>query len=169
MNILVLGLGNILLADEGVGVRAIEAFAEQYDVTDGVEVVDGGTAGMALIDLFAGRDHVVIVDALRCGAGPGRVVRLAGEEVPAFFRTKISPHQLGLSDVLATLEVLGQRPAGMTVIGIEPEVIEADLNLSPGVAAHVDEMVTVLADELAGLGCAPTRRAAAPSERAPSA
>ena len=159
MNILVLGLGNILLADEGVGVHAVQALDDRYDLPEGVEVVDGGTTGMDLLDIIAGRDHVIVVDAVAGDDPPGTTMKLTGDAVPAFFRTRISPHQLGLSDVLATLHILGSAPQGLTLIGIRPDSIDMSLELSPLIAAKLDEVVGMIVAELEGLGQPPVARA----------
>ncbi len=152
MNVLVLGVGNILLSDEGVGVRVVEALVERFDIPDSVEVVDGGTSGMDMLDMIGGRDHLILVDAVKAAGGPGSIVRLSGDEVPAFFRTKISPHQLGISDVLAALRLLEREPRGITLIGVEPLDLRTALELSPTIAARVERMVEMVADELSSLG-----------------
>jgi len=161
MSILVLGLGNILLTDEGVGVHVVESLLERYIVPDGVDVVDGGTSGMDMLDMMTDRDHIVIVDAVRTGAPPATVVRLAEDEVPAFFRTKISPHQLGLSDVLATLTIMDKEPGGITLIGVVPVDMGTALALSPAITEKVPEMVDLVVAELAALGAPPEPRFAA--------
>lgn len=162
MKIVVLGLGNILLRDEGVGVRVIEALAGRYAMPAGVEVVDGGTTGMDLLDTLAGCDHLLICDAVRTDAPPASVVRLADAEVPALFQTRYSPHQLGLADVLATLALTGEAPATLTLVGVVPADLDLGIALSPDVAAAVDRAVECLADELRGLGFFPEPRLSAP-------
>lgn len=152
MNVLVLGVGNVLLSDEGVGVRVVEALVEHFDLPEGVEVVDGGTSGMDMLDMIGDRDHLILVDAVRSAGGPGCVVRLSGDEVPAFFRTKISPHQLGISDVLAALRLLEKEPKGITLIGVQPLDLRTSLELSPPIAAKVERLVEMVVDELASLG-----------------
>lgn len=147
MDVLVLGMGNILLSDEGIGVRVIEAFQERYDAP-GVEIVDGGTSGMDLVEFLASRKHAIIVDAVRTGAPPGTRVRLEGEQVPAFFRNKISPHQLGLSEVLASLELTGERPGHVILLGVVPDCLDTGLELSGTLLAQRDQMVEALAEEL---------------------
>lgn len=146
---LVLGLGNILLSDEGVGVRAVEALAEKAPLPPDVEILDGGTSGMDLLDQIAGRARLVVVDAVRTGRPPASIVRLAGEEVPAFFSSKLSPHQLGLCDVLAVLRLMEAAPARITVIGVEPVSLDLGLELSPAVAARLPEVVALICKELA--------------------
>lgn len=147
--ILVLGLGNILLSDEGVGVRAVEALVEQGPLPRGVEVLDGGTSGMDLLDQIAGRAHLIVVDAVKTGRPPATVVRLAGKDVPAFFRARVSPHQMGLSDVLATLWLMDAAPAHVTVIGVEPVCLDLSLELSPPVAARLPQVLALVREEIA--------------------
>lgn len=152
MNALVLGLGNILLSDEGVGVRVTEILQARYIVPDGVEVVDGGTAGMDLFDLLSGRDHVLVLDAVSAGKAPATIVRLVGDEVPAFLRARLSPHQLGLCDVLALLKIMEAEPTGLTLLGIEPADLSVGLELSPAVAAKLDVLIEMTVSELKNLG-----------------
>ena len=152
MSVLVLGLGNILLSDEGVGVRVVEALQARFRIPDGVDVVDGGTSGMDMLDTIDGRDHLIVIDAVSTGAAPSTVVRLTDEDVPAFFRTKISPHQLGLSDVLAALTILDSAPAAITLIGIVPVALDLGLELSPTIAARLDDLVDMVRTDLATLG-----------------
>ena len=95
MNILILGVGNLLLQDEGAGVRALMLFEQKYELPPGIECLDGGTSGMELLHHIEDRDRLIILDVVKSGNLPGTVVRLEAEEVPALFRKKISPHQLG--------------------------------------------------------------------------
>lgn len=155
MRVLVLGIGNILLGDEGIGVRVVEALSARYRFPEGVQVVDGGTAGMGLLDLIAGQSHVIIVDAVKGGAEPGTIVRLAGDAVPVGFRQRVSPHSLGLGDVLALLAILDQAPQQLVVIGIEPAGLDFGVGLSPIVASHLETLVNAVLAELAGLGLSP--------------
>ncbi len=156
--IVVLGVGNILLRDEGVGVRVVEALAERYGLPAGVEVVDGGTVGMDLLDILAGCDHLLICDAVQTGALPGSVVKFADAEVPALFQTRYSPHQLGLSEVLATLILMEEAPAAITLIGVVPADLDLGAELSPEVAAVVSEVVERVVAELGMLGFPLTHR-----------
>lgn len=158
MRVIVLGLGNILLRDEGVGVRVVEALAERYVLPAEIEVVDGGTVGMDLLDTLAGCDHLLICDAVQTGAPPASVVKLANAEVPALFQTRFSPHQLGLSEVLATLILMEEAPAAITLVGVVPVDMELGAELSPEVAAVVDQAVEVLVVVLRQLGFSPTPR-----------
>ncbi|MBL8432010.1 MAG: hydrogenase maturation protease, partial [Dechloromonas sp.] len=104
MRIVVLGLGNILLSDEGVGVRVVEALAAGWQAPDEVEFIDGGTCAMEMLEQLEDLDALIVVDCVRGNRAPATPVVLKGAEAPVFFRTKLSPHQAGLSDVLASLE-----------------------------------------------------------------
>lgn len=155
MSILVLGLGNILLMDEGVGVRAMEAFDERWSVPDHVSVVDGGTCGMDMLDLIASHDHLIAVDAVKTGAPPTTLVVLRDEEVPAYFKGKLSPHQLGLSDLLASLRLQEEGPKTVTVVGCVPLALGTGLMLSPEIEAQIPGMVGSIVEELRRLGVEP--------------
>jgi len=150
--VLVLGLGNILLEDEGLGIRALELLQQRYEIPSEVELLDGGTTGMGLLDDISGRQHLLVLDAVQTGEPPGTLVKLAGDEVPVYFEMRISPHQLGLSDVLATLELSGERPAGVTVLGLVPESLEMCLQLSDLVNGRLDSLVEAAVKELERLG-----------------
>jgi hydrogenase maturation protease len=152
MNVLVVGLGNILLQDEGAGVRLVERLEERFEIPDELEVLDGGTSGMQLIHTIAGRDALIVCDAVRSDKPPGSVMRIAGQELPAFFRTRLSPHQLGLSDVLATLTLLEQVPPRVALIGIIPQDLDLGTELSPRIEGAMDEALALLVAEIESLG-----------------
>ena len=150
--ILVLGVGNVLLTDEGIGIHALELLQQRYRLSGEVEVIDGGTSGMDLLDQLADRECVVLVDAVKTGDAPGTLVRLADDALPAFFRSKISPHQLGLSDLLAILELRGEAPGELVLHGMVPFSLETHIGLSPEVSALMPEFVERIAEELRRLG-----------------
>lgn len=150
--VLVLGIGNLLLQDEAVGVRVIQELEQRYGVPPEVELLDGGTSGMELLDQLARREHLIVIDAVCTGDAPGTIVQLSDDEVPAFFRLRVSPHEIGLSDVLATLQVTGETPRGITLIGIVPASTELSLELTPTIAAKIDPMIDAVIAKLAALG-----------------
>jgi hydrogenase maturation protease len=155
--VLVLGMGNLLLEDEGLGIRALELLQQQYVIPAGVECLDGGTTGMGLLDDVSRRDHVLVLDACQTGDPPGTLVRLAGDDVPVYFGMRISPHQLGLSDVLATLVLSGEKPAEVTVLGLVPQSLEMCLELSGLVREKLESLVEAAVAELTRLGYPPRR------------
>ena len=154
---LVLGLGNILLEDEGLGIRALEVLQRDYALPPGVELLDGGTTGMGLLDDISGREHLLVLDAVQTGEPPGTLVTMRGDRVPVYFGIRVTPHQLGLSDVLATLELSGEQPGSVTVLGLVPQSLEMSLELSQTMQERLGSLVEAAVDELARLGY-PVRR-----------
>ena len=143
----VLGVGNVLLSDEGFGVRVAEALDAAYVFPDDVQVLDGGTLGMELLRFVTGTEKLLILDALKEDGG-GRCRRLAGDEVKAHFREKLSAHEIGVQDVLTFLEVTGKPVGEVVVIGAEPKSLEAGLSLSPEMAPLVEKAAAMAAEEL---------------------
>lgn len=152
MKILVLGLGNLLLRDEGVGLHVLRRLETELELPEGLELLDGGTSGMDLLNDLIDRDAVIVIDAIKSAAAPGTVVRLADDEVPAFFQTRFSPHQIGLVDVLAALELMEAKPREVILIGIVPEDLELGLELSPRVAEGAARAFEMALRELRRLG-----------------
>ncbi len=157
MSILVLGVGNVLLTDEGIGVRTVESLLEQYQFSDNVEVVDGGTAGMELLEIIANKEHVILIDAVNTGADVGTVVTLVDDEVPALFRSRISPHQLGISDLLGVMALTGETPKHFTLFGVVPFSMETGVELSPAMLPLKGILVSNVVNKLKELGCEVTK------------
>ena len=150
MSVLVLGVGNILLSDEGVGVKAVEELQNRYDCSDAVEIVDGGTSGFELLTFFEERSHILIIDAVKTGNKPGTIVRI--DDPPAFLQKKISPHQIGLSDVLAIAAITDNLPRNTTLFGIEPKRLSTGLDLSTEIARNLSRLVEMVVSELKDIG-----------------
>ncbi|MDG3084586.1 HyaD/HybD family hydrogenase maturation endopeptidase [Vibrio hannami] len=140
MNVLILGVGNLLLSDESIGVHVVNHLEQKYQFPEGVELLDGGTAGMELLDYIASREHVIIIDAVLTGDAPGTVVDLYDDEVPALFNNKVSPHQLGLSDLLGALKLTGESPENIYLVGIIPESVEPGLEMTDTVSGQLENM-----------------------------
>ncbi|MEL7043619.1 MAG: HyaD/HybD family hydrogenase maturation endopeptidase [Pseudomonadota bacterium] len=122
---LALGVGNILWADEGFGVRCVEALGAQYYLPEELTVADGGTQGLYLVDFFRDYDPIVIFDAVDFGDAPGTLRVVHDEDIPAFVAgRKISLHQAGLQDVIACAQMLGGCARNMLLIGIQPVELE---------------------------------------------
>ena len=148
-----MGIGNVLLTDEGVGVRAVLELENRFTISDEVEVLDGGTAGIELLSYIKDRKHLIIIDAMKENQVPGSVMRFEGEDVPAIFRTRISPHQLGLSDLLAAAMLTGETPENLVLFGVEPFDMEPGLELTETVEASLEKLLNAVKDELISLGC----------------
>jgi hydrogenase maturation protease len=145
--VLVLGIGNILLRDEGVGVRVVEALRDRA-LPEGVELLDGGTAGADLIDALADRRKVVVIDAMDLGAEPGAVARLGGDGLAPDPGAPLSLHQVGLVEALWMARQLGCAPAEVVVLGVQPADLSPGLELTEAVARAVPRLAELVLDEL---------------------
>ncbi len=154
--VLVLGVGNVLMRDEAIGVRAVEELGKRYRFPENVELLDGGTSGIELLRYICDQDLLIILDAIRAGYPPGTVLRVEGEDVPAQFRTHISPHQLGISDLLAAAMISDQMPKSLLLFGIEPKEVVMGLGLSDEVKAGMERLINIVLDELRKEGCEAT-------------
>lgn len=150
--VVILGVGNLLLSDEGLGVQALATLERDYDFPPEVERVDGGTCGMELLEPLTGVDVLIMLDVIRAGKAPGTFIALRGDAVPARLRHKLSPHQVGLSDVLATLQLMDEAPREIVIFGIEPESLDLSLSLTPTVAASLPGLIAATVAELARYG-----------------
>jgi hydrogenase maturation protease len=135
--ITVLGVGNTIMADDGAGLALLELL-EQARPDARVEYVDGWTGGMELVPVVQAATRLLILDAV-AGREPGTVVHLTGDQIPRMLAAKLSPHQVGLLDVLAAARMLGREPASVEVVGIVPEVVDLRLGLSDAVAAALPD------------------------------
>jgi len=148
MRAVVLGIGNTILTDEAAGVRAVELLEQRYRMPDNVLVIDGGTSGMEMIEDLSELDFLIVIDVVKTGAAPGTVVKIAGDEIPVFFRRKLSPHQIALPDVLASLELLDAMPKEIIVLGVEPISLELGMEMTETIAAKVPLLVEMAVMEL---------------------
>lgn len=123
-DVLVIGIGNILWADEGFGPRAASCFHKRFRDIPGVDVMDGGTLGNYLINEITSSRRILVFDCCDFKAAPGTFRVLTGDEVSLWRSTKISPHQTGLNDLLAMAEMLGSVPESLVVVGVQPEVLD---------------------------------------------
>jgi len=139
--ITVLGVGNILLQDEGFGVRVVEKLMSYYTFPENVEVLDGGTLGMELMRFLMGTDKLIIIDAIAGNGPPGTVYEMEQDQVKAYFREKVSMHELGIQDVLAVLEVLEKPIKELVVLGVQPATIDVGLELTPTAAGAVGAVI----------------------------
>jgi hydrogenase maturation protease len=154
---LVLGLGNILRQDEGLGIHAVGRLQTRYRLPRQVRALDGGTMGLDLLPYLEDASAVLLIDAVQTGQPPGSLVRLEGQAIPSALALKMSSHQVGLQELLATSLLRGTLPARMVLWGIEPASIAWGLELSPVVGAAIGELVDAVARELHGWGLAVER------------
>ncbi len=154
---LVLGVGNLLLSDEGVGLRVVERLVQMYELPQEVQALDGGTLGLDLLYYLESEDgrpvdNLLIIDAVEMKKEPGTLLRLEGDEVPSFLSIKISPHQVGIPDMLFAAKLKDLYPRNVVLWGVQPGVLDAGLELSPPVAAQVDVLVANAVKELTRWG-----------------
>jgi hydrogenase maturation protease len=144
----VLGVGNLIMSDEGVGVRVVQQLEHDPYLPAGTVCIDGGTSTHELLADLEDLDLLVIVDAVSADAPPGTVVRLEGATIPSSFSNELSPHQHGINDLLATLHLLGRAPQRVVLLGVVPECIALGMGLSPSVSAAVPDLCVQVAEEL---------------------
>ena len=113
-----------------------------------VEFLDGGTSGMALVDMISRRKYLLVLDAVQTGDPPGTLVKMSDDGVPVYFGLKVTPHQLGLSDVLASLTLMDEQPDSVTVLGLVPESLEMSLDLSDHIKSRLGDLVDAAVIEL---------------------
>lgn len=157
---LILGIGNILWADEGFGVRAVEALHQQYEFPDNVCLMDGGTQGLYLLQYVQMARNVLILDAVDYGQPAGTLAVVYNEQVPNFMGAKkMSLHQTGFQEVLAAAKLTGKFPESVVLIGIQPETLE-DFggSLTDLVKAQIPVTLERALQELAKWGIVPTPR-----------
>lgn len=160
--VLILGIGNILWADEGFGVRAVEAFHCAYETPDAVTLMDGGTQGLYLVQHVQEADGLIVFDAVDYGLAPGTLKLVRDEEVPKFTGAKkMSLHQTGFQEVLSAAELMGAYPSKLLLIGVQPLDLE-DWGgpLTEPAAAQIEPAIQAAAAELENWGLSVHRRAA---------
>jgi hydrogenase maturation protease len=156
--LLVLGLGNVLLEDDGVGSAAIALLHDRFEPPADVRVFDGGTLGLSLLPYLQMADAVILVDAVRADGAPGTLVRLDGDDVAPAVATRLSPHQVGVADLLDGARWLDRYPTRVVLVGIVPESMELAVGLSPLVRASLPALVEQVVEEAEALGFAFDRR-----------
>lgn len=150
--LLILGLGNLLLGDDGLGPAAVERLEREFHVPDGVMVADGGTLGMALLALVAQSDHVILADAVQQDAPAGSLVRIEGGDVAPAVRERLSPHQVGVADLLDAARLAACYPQSVTLLGLVPDRIDLSLEKSEAVQKGLNALVEAIVLEASALG-----------------
>lgn len=153
----VLGVGNILLSDEGFGVRVAEALSQRFRFPDAVEVLDGGTLGIELMRFLDGAERLILIDAIH-GSEPGSFRIIQGDDVRLYFQEKVSLHEMGIQEVLASLVVMEKPIAEIVVIGVVPQSLEIGLDLTPLVASRIEEATDSVIRQLHDWGLECTAR-----------
>ena len=139
--LLVLGLGNLLCCDDGLGVVAVHHLLRRYTPPAGARILDGGTLGLSLLPHLEDAQAAILVDAIRGDGPPGSLLRLEGEEVGPAVSARLSSHQVGVADLLDAARWRLRIPDRLLLLGVVPETVALGLGLSPAVAAAVPKLV----------------------------
>jgi hydrogenase maturation protease len=160
---IVLGLGNPLMGDDGIGLAALGRLRDQWSIGGDVELVDGGTWGLSLLPAIEDADRAIILDAIRSGSPVGSLVEIEREQLPRLFARALSAHQIGMQETLGLAELRGRLPSEIVAIGLEPGVVELRIELSPPVTAALDRLVRAAVARLEAWGhrCQPEATARA--------
>ena len=152
----VIGVGNPLMGDDGLGIAVLERLRSGWRFDPPVELVDGGTWGLNLLPIVERARRVLFVDAINVDRDPGTLVELDREAIPRFLARKLSPHQIDVKEVLALAELRGTLPEEIFAVGLQPDSIEMRTSLSPSVAARTDQLLARVLARLRDWGYAAT-------------
>jgi len=150
--LLVLGLGNPLCGDDGAGIAAVTRLRARFRAPAGVEMLDGGTLGLSLLPYLQGARRAILVDAVCTGDPPGTLVRLQGHDVAHAAAHKLSPHQVGVADLLDGALLSGRRPDPLVLVGVVPAQLELGTRRTAEVESRIDDLVQAVVDEATRMG-----------------
>ncbi|HEV2229396.1 MAG TPA: hydrogenase maturation protease [Steroidobacteraceae bacterium] len=150
--VLVLGLGNVLLGDDGIGAAALDRLERDYRIPPEVRLVEGGTLGLSLLDEIAEAQHAVLVDAVAVDAPPGTLVRLDGAAVIDAVRDRLSVHQVGVADLLDAARLIGRYPSSVVLLGLVPGLIGLGVGRTRVVDEALEALIPAILREIQTLG-----------------
>jgi hydrogenase maturation protease len=150
--IALLGLGNILLRDEGVGVHIVKSVEKKHTFSPPISIIDGGTSGTDLLPVFEENQKILIVDAVNFGKDPGYIELLRDDDILKQLTTKLTMHHIGLADVLSSVKLLEYEHEEICLVGIQPEIIDTGLELSELLQSKIDEFESVVLEILKNWG-----------------
>ena len=156
-DVTVLGIGNLLMGDEGVGIHLIQTLKESYTFSPSINLIDGGTTGLDLIPYFEYCEKMIIVDAVDFQEEPGYIGTLYNEEIHYKFNTKLSLHHAGLADVLSVIKLTDIPSPDMMLIGVQPLHVKMGINLSDKIADKMEQLLNTVIEKLEewGIECKP--------------
>lgn len=143
----VIGLGNPLMGDDGVGLAALARLRDEWQLDD-VELVDGATWGLSLLPVIEDAERLVLVDAIAANGAPGDIIELSRDRLPIYLTRKLSPHQVDMRDALAVAELRGRLPNDVVAIGVQPETVALGTELSAPVVQQVGALVGAVVAQL---------------------
>ncbi|MBW1913782.1 MAG: HyaD/HybD family hydrogenase maturation endopeptidase [Deltaproteobacteria bacterium] len=139
--VVVMGLGNLLVSDDGVGSHVVKILLESKVLPDGIEIIDAGTASLDVLELFNENDKIIVIDAVRAGHPPGTLYKFNARDVRSKPAISMSLHQMSLLESLHMADLIGKAPKEVTIIGVEPEDMSYSTELSPGIKEKLPEII----------------------------
>jgi hydrogenase maturation protease len=155
MRTVLMGIGNILMQDEGVGVYTVKEIEKRYSFEPSIEIIDAGTLGLEIMYILQdGVDNLLVVDAIMGGKPPGTIYVFKNEEVKKYYlKNKLSAHDIGFSEVLALLDIIGKPvKENLILVGIEPVSFEVSLKLHEKTASRMEDLIETVLQELQNIG-----------------
>ena len=146
--ITILGIGNTLYTDEGLGVHALAALEETYGTDQQVQLIDGSTDGMSLLGPVEDTDYLIVIDAISAGKEGGHIIELHGDDIPAYYGIKMSIHQLGFQEVLLASKLRERCPKNIVMIGMQPTSLELGIGLSETNESRLPEMFELIEQQV---------------------
>jgi hydrogenase maturation protease len=146
---LILGIGNLLLTDDGVGVHTLRRLQQMPGIPADVQLIDGGTCGLDLLQYVANLDRLIIIDAGKIGSTPGKITRITGDKVPAYLSLKTSPHEIGLPELLFAAKLTNVYPKEVVIYCMEAASLETGIELTPALSKNLDNLVSLVVNEVA--------------------
>lgn len=146
--ITILGIGNTLFTDEGVGIHLLPLLEEAYKGDQQIEIIEGLTDGMKLLEPVEEAENLIIIDAINAGVEGGTILSLQGEEIPAFFGLKMSVHQMGFQEVLFAAKWRERYPKRIVMYGMQPTSLELGVELTETNQAKLEELAKAVMDQV---------------------
>jgi hydrogenase maturation protease len=147
-NITILGIGNTLYQDEGLGIHALPLIESLLKDAENIEIIDGTTDGMRLLAPVEDTDYLIVIDAINAGKPGGTIITLTGEDIPAYFGIKMSIHQLGFQEVLMAAKIRERYPKNIVMIGMQPTSLELGVELSETNQNKLQEMAELVVKQI---------------------
>lgn len=157
-DVVVLGLGNLLMEDEGVGIHALRTLQEEYSFEPQIELIDGGTSGLDLLPFFKADGRMIMLDAMTFDQPPGTIGRVENEDILARLNTKTSVHHLGLSDLMAMARLTEVVPKEIILFGVQPESIELEVELTETVKNAIPKLIVYVIEQLKAWGVTASKK-----------
>jgi hydrogenase maturation protease len=145
---LILGVGNLILSDDGVGIHAVRLLQENVKFDEAVQVIDGGTCGLDLLQYLEGIDRLIVLDAAKPDQSPGKITRITGKKVPAYLSIKTSPHEIGLPELLFAAKLSDIYPKQVVIYCVEAYSLNTGIELSPIVEKQVETLIQQVQAEI---------------------